>query len=329
MRALHCYADGYSGRNPAPCDASSSLQLRPANLTRGAVVALLHVPKTAGTALEELVRKFCAANALTCHSTFHLRTRLDHTWGARAVSKASSFEPLLKLSDEERQRVHIVSGHQPSHLWQLLRRPVVYVSFVREPRARWVSEIAYGERNGVFGSPLSACACDALAAHNEQLKELVHGQNYRHTEAYKRSGALAHLTWAELASLREASWAQLASTVRAHFGLLGVTERFDESIEALSALLQRAIPQATTRTLASIYRAARPAARRTNYASARQTNRTARELARCDALQRRASCLDTRLHQEANRLLDEAMAPRRALCRAMRRRPPECAWVRE
>ena len=110
-----------------------------------------------------------------------------------------------------------------------------------------------------------------------------------------------------------------------------VTERFDESIEALSALLQRAIPQATTRTLASIYRAARPAARRSNYASVRQTNRTARELARCDSLQRRASCLDTRLHQEANRLLDEAMAPRRALCRAMRmrRRPPECAWVRE
>ena len=108
----------------------------------------------------------------------------------------------------------------------------------------------------------------------------------------------------------------------------------DESIEALSALLQRAIPQATTRTLASIYRAARPASRRTNYASARQTNRTARELARCDSLQRRASCLDTRLHQEANRLLDEAMAPRRALCRAMRermrgRRPPECAWARE
>ena len=109
---------------------------------------------------------------------------------------------------------------------------------------------------------------------------------------------------------------------------------FDESIEALSALLQRAIPQATTRTLASIYRAARPAARRTNYASVRQTNRTARELARCDSLQRRASCLDTRLHEEANRLLDEAMAPRRALCRAMRermrgRRPPECAWTRE
>ena len=298
----------------------SSLQLHPANLTRRRLPP--PVPKTAGTALEELVRKFCAANAPA--TPFHLRTRLDPP-GARGPCQTSSFEPLLKLSDEERRRVHIVSGHNLHTSGSCSTPGGLRLLCPRSARAGFRNRLRW--RN-VFGAPLSACSCDALAAHNEQLKELVHGQNYRHTEAYKRSGALAHLTWAELASLREASWAQLASTVRAHFGLLGVTERFDESIEALSALLQRAIPQATTRTLASIYRAARPAARRTNYASARQTNRTARELARCDALQRRASCLDLgctrkQIGSSTRHGTAARAVPRDATAAA------ECAWVRE
>lgn len=179
------------------------------------VVLFVHVPKSAGTTFYSMAATAeCGLMRLGSRRLLRLRT----DW--------NSFEHIGKylqsLSLKQRAELRFVSGHMLFGLHELFEQQVNYVSFVREPASRLVScwRNITRDRNNVFHE--TACSMD--------MREFVESgicYEYDNGQVRRLSGVGASVPIGQL-STEHLEAARVA--IRERFLLVGLTERFDESV---------------------------------------------------------------------------------------------------
>jgi Galactose-3-O-sulfotransferase len=170
----------------------------------GEALIFLHIPKTAGqTVLSILQREYDPS--VSCTTTGR-----------------PGFGDLEDLSEDARARIRFVYGHMPFGAHRLLPRPARYLAFLRDPTERAVSHWRY-----------------VRATREHRLYEQVRGMTLHEYVESSISGELDNGQTALIAGTPITSQADFLEpslletatrNVTEHFGLLGLTERFDESL---------------------------------------------------------------------------------------------------
>jgi len=166
------------------------------------LIVFVHVPKTAGMTLRALFRRMYGSEAVY--------TARNPEGGL------ADPEPLVQMPESELSRYRAVVGHLQFGIHELIDRPVRYVTFLREPIDRTLSDYYYLRRTHSASASV---------------------RRYEMAE-YLRRGELANLqtrliggTLAERAKpADEADLARAKERIDQCFDAVGVIERFDESV---------------------------------------------------------------------------------------------------
>lgn len=209
--------------SPTPT-ASTSLRLKLASRLSGVVpnldagsrtIVFTHVPKTGGTTLDHV---FGAAAAITKHRWRRLRMKSLNT-GPRS-------ERLQRLLDFETVAPSILddadylTGHFQFGIHRCLKRPCLYVTLLRDPVARLLSNLRFGFDRGNWprDASLESIIKSGRMLDNIQTRQLA-GIADREVPCTAETLVLA------LKNLRQ------------NYAIVGLTERFDETLKALITLL--------------------------------------------------------------------------------------------
>lgn len=259
-------------------------------------VCFLHVPKTAGRTLEAILERYYPADV-----TYDVYGEIP-----QAIAR------LRSLPIRAKRRLRLVKGHYGFGLHECLPQPVTYITFLRDPIERIISHYYYVRRDPTH--PLH----ETLRARDMTLREYVtggHSVELDNGQVRLLSGEeQAHAFGRCPARLLE----QAKQNIERHFALVGLVERFDESL----VLLQHIFGWTDVR-----YRKRNVTKNRTTQARIPQ--------ATLDAIWQHNQ-LDFKLHAYARRRLERALAQHgpaldRALGRLRRRNCRQRAqrWVHD
>ncbi|MBE9102935.1 sulfotransferase family 2 domain-containing protein [Vacuolonema iberomarrocanum] len=187
----------------------------------------IHVPKTGGSTMtrEILIREY-AQDKIFGHFFMGL-----NYMGNKGINHWKN------LSPEERQQFHLVTGHYPFGLHEVLDKPAAYITMLRNPVDRVISLYNHMRRKErhkhhekIQRMTLQDFLEDEtfLEADNYQVRQLAGIGWY---DGYVGYGACAqeHLTRAQ-------------ENIKHHFLLAGITEKFDQSILLFRYLLGWSTP---------------------------------------------------------------------------------------
>ncbi len=241
----------------------SDLKLLPA----GNTVIFLHIPKTAGS---------------TLHTLFDTRVRREASRGIFAADlDHEAVKALASEPDAQKRKIKLLRGHQPFGLHTVLPQPCSYVTVLRHPVARAISQYFYVLKNA--HNPLH----DQVRKMRSPGEFVESGISVGMNDGQVRwlQGGVHALGFGEVTPdhLEEAK-----RNIEEHFLCVGLTERFDDSILVLRHVLRWRTP---------------PFYRRQN------VNARKRAVADEDRERiQRHNQLDLELYEFAERLLDQQMA---------------------
>ena len=190
-----------------PASAAARARIAPAPLI------FLHIPKAAGSALQEIiVRHYQGAQ------------------GFRFTGDPERLAAFKSLSQEQRDSFDLLQGHVHFGLHTLLSRPATYITMLRDPVDRVVSHYHFVTANPdhylypqVVGRGLSlydyAVTRASHELDNDQVRWLCAADHFE-----------VPVGRVSRAMVEEAKW-NLTNAVE----VVGIMERFDESLECLSA----------------------------------------------------------------------------------------------
>ena len=184
-------------------------------MTKDKTLILLSMEKTAGTTLNMIIERQFPKDAI-----FIFR-------GLDSENFQKSMDLLQRLSEKERQRIRYVRVQPFFELHKYLPGPCTYVTLVREPVDRVISEFYYEHQRSAYTGKYE------VVSKNMSLED------------YVRSGL--RLSWngqvRELMGVQEGSWPNYGpflvsqdgleiakANLRQHFTLIGLTEKFNESL---------------------------------------------------------------------------------------------------
>lgn len=177
----------------------------------------LHLPKAAGTTLHQIIERQYPAET-------------SYTFGASATDSVAAFKA---LPEEKRHAIRVLKGHMGFGLHTYLREPYTYITFVRHPVSRYISYYHH-----VLRSPVHYLYEEKRMPRHISLEAFVRGQftielNNGQTRLLAGEDGL----WQETPF---GEWppdmlARAKANLDAFFSVVGVAERFDESL----LLLQR------------------------------------------------------------------------------------------
>ena len=174
-----------------------------------------HVPKTAGTTLDYILR----AVAMTQRIPF-LRAMGSIYGQFHGVGKGEPLREFARWPDSALAQQAYVSGHLPYGVHKRLSRPYCYITILRDPLPRLLSQYRFGiQRGGWYETTTVAQVMEkGQMADNIQTRQIA-GITDRTTPvtAETLKTAIAHL--------------------RAEYSVVGVSERFDDSLKLLITLL--------------------------------------------------------------------------------------------
>jgi hypothetical protein len=200
--AIFKYVTAYSGLTPA-VDLSNHTLL------------FTHVPKTAGTTLDYILR----AVALTQRIPF-LRAMGTIYGQFHGVGKGDPVREFARWSTSALQERAYMSGHLPYGVHQRLSRPYFYITVLRDPLARLLSQYRFGVQRGGWyeTTPIAQVIEKGQIADNLQTRQLA-GITDRTTPCTGETlkTAIAHL--------------------RSDYTVVGTSERFDDTLKLLITLL--------------------------------------------------------------------------------------------
>ena len=186
-------------------------------------VIFLHIGKTAGTTLRQILRKqYSPAETLLIRSRPLRAERPEDR-----PTRESTIGYFASLPEIERGRASLILGHTIFGIHRYVPRPATYFTLLRDPVALTISQYNYVARNP---------------------KHPLHGAaSYRSLEAYVTSGvtleadnsqtrAIAGDTTTPFGGCTDAMLELAKANIEEHFSVVGAVERFDESL----LLLQRA-----------------------------------------------------------------------------------------
>ncbi|MFC1706174.1 hypothetical protein ACFL59_05025 [Planctomycetota bacterium] len=177
-------------------------------LTSGDLLYFLHIPKTAGTTLFEILRKrFKPEEAVSAEGDVFL-------------------DLCCRSSPEDRARYRLMRAHFGYGVYRLLPRRPVFVTMLRDPVARVISVYKHIRR---------------IPHHrlNREVIELGLLEFLEHPRARVRDLQVRHLAGfrlrkEELGALCDDDLLELAKAHLDDLAFFGLTERFDDSIRLLS-----------------------------------------------------------------------------------------------
>jgi hypothetical protein len=177
----------------------------------------LHIPKAAGTTLQQIIER-------------QYPTEANYTFGASATESVAAFKA---LPEEKRHAIRVLKGHMGFGLHTYLREPSTYITFLRHPVSRYISYYHH-----VLRSPVHYLYEEKRMPRNTSLEAFVRGQftielNNGQTRLLAGEDGL----WQETPF---GEWPpdmleKAKANLDAFFSVVGVAERFDESL----LLLQR------------------------------------------------------------------------------------------
>jgi hypothetical protein len=203
------------------------MTVRPAQKVAAEERALLflHIPKAGGTTLHSVVERQFAPEV---------------TFSINGMTPAQSIKEFINLPEEQRARIRLVKGHMPYGLHKYLSVPATYITMLRDPVDRVVSHYYFVRRSPgvslyeeVTSRKMSLAdfvkARAAIKANNDQTRlisgvEKVNAKVLRGGEANEEPGST---------DILEIAKRNLAD----NFAVVGLSERFDESLLLLKKLL--------------------------------------------------------------------------------------------
>ena len=189
--------------------------LTPAVDLRERTLLFTHVPKTAGTTLDYILR----AAALTQRIPF-LRASGSIYGQFHGAGKGDPVQDFAGWPDKALAQRAYVSGHLPYGVHQRLPRPYCYITILRDPLPRLLSQYRFGIERGGWNETASIAQVmeKGLMADNIQTRQLA-GVTDRAAAvtAQTLKTAVAHL--------------------RAEYSVVGISERFADALKLLITVL--------------------------------------------------------------------------------------------
>lgn len=180
------------------------------------LILFLHIPKTAGTTLRWLSQRNYDASSM-----------LEYKWWFHYAYVP--IDEFRALPQTRRDSLAFVAGHMSFGLHKAIARPSTYITVVREPVSRVISEFYHTIRapkhplhNQVVEMSLYDYLLSGLAL------DVDNGQTRR------LSGVGADVSYGRCST---EMLEQAQHNLRSHFSLVGLTERFDETVLLLKYAL--------------------------------------------------------------------------------------------
>jgi hypothetical protein len=185
----------------------------------------LHIPKAGGT---------------TLHSIIERQFPPEMTFSIAGMTPSQSIKEFISLPPARREKIRLLKGHMPYGLHQYLSVPSTYITMLRDPVDRIVSHYYFVRRSpgvNLYDEVTSKNMSLAdfvkrrasIRANNDQTRlisgvEEVNAKVLRGREANEEPGSTDILEIAK-------------KNLRDHFTVVGLSERFDESLLLLRRLL--------------------------------------------------------------------------------------------
>lgn len=178
------------------------------------VIDFFHIPKTAGTTVNEALIHYSSASKIRC---FHTHYRRNGT----AFNDLARFQQLPR---KERNAFDMVIGHQDASIAPLIDRPVRYLFFGRDPIEAHLSLLQYNARRSASHIEFNTTWCPDVV--------------------YYPYALLLHLTGNfSRGKLSEASIAKWIELVRENVFFIGLQEQTVEAFCLLENTLAQLFPR--------------------------------------------------------------------------------------
>ncbi len=189
--------------------------LRPSIDPSRYTIVFTHVPKTGGTTLDHIIRAVAAV--------LHQQRKRLRSPRRGVLPRQERNQRLLNLApvpDEQLATHDYLSGHFPFGIHCRLPRHALYVTLLRDPVARLLSQVRFGIDHRKW-------------SHDASVTELIEqGRLIDNLQTRQMAGVADRevpCTATTLASALE--------NLRSHYAIVGLTERFDDMLKALITLL--------------------------------------------------------------------------------------------
>ncbi len=190
-------------------------RLTPRTTLDGQTIVFTHVPKAAGITLDHIMEAATKAGGLVRRRA--MGTIYGQYLGAGKREASRDFD---ELDAAALARVDYLTGHLPFGVHDRIGRPAFYVTLLREPAARLLSHFRFGVQRGgwLADADVNALIAQRRIADNAQTRQIA---------GMADASELCTAATFETALLN----------LRTRYGVVGVAERFDETLRALIALL--------------------------------------------------------------------------------------------
>ena len=177
-------------------------------------VVFTHIPKAAGSTLDGILKDIAEDDGLKW-----LRVMGTLYGQFLGPGKPDTLAELRGLSNEALSAAQFLTGHIPFGVHERIEGKCFYITVLREPASRLVSHFRYGVERGGWpaDTAIEDLLRDGLLIDNPQTRQLA-GLEDPGAKCTRRTLATA------------------LSNLESHYGIVGVTERFDEVLKALIGL---------------------------------------------------------------------------------------------
>jgi hypothetical protein len=172
----------------------------------------IHIPKAAGSTLQQIVhRQFPESK------TFHFDP----------LDPKASVQKLKSMPREKRSELECISGHMPFGMHKYLPQPATYITMLRDPVERMLSFYFYIRRTQIH------YLHDTVVSRDMSLEEVMKSNltsELDNDQTRRLSGLSTGDAVADWFKIGGAALDQAKKNIKDFFSVVGVTEKFDESV---------------------------------------------------------------------------------------------------
>lgn len=182
--------------------------MRYRSATTSKTVIFLHIPKTAGTTLDQIIFR-------------HYRRKQIYGTGLVSQNGVAAFK---EMTDERRARYRLLKGHMNFGIHRYVPGPYAYFTFLREPIDRTVSHF-YFIRNSV-----NYALYDVIQENDMDIKQYL--DEKMDPMLFNAHTRLLSGVWDTIpaGTCTEFHLEKAKQNLKNHIEVIGLTERFDESL---------------------------------------------------------------------------------------------------